>query len=131
GLLRAGSEDTLVIAGGFNHRFGGDDASQALRMDIGRSERKGWVDNERREGWTFATSLASRFGDSFTHTLALEYQNEDNRRVYWGSPAVVSDAGRMDIVPGTAGRNYNVGDGFYGQEVIWARSISEWLLANG
>lgn len=130
GLLRAGSEDTLVMAGGFNHRFGGADATQALRMDVGRSARQGWVDNERREGWTLAASWASRFSDSFTHTLALEYQNEDNRRVYWGSPAVVSGSGRMNILPGTAGRNYNVGDGFYGQEVIWGRSISEWLLGD-
>lgn len=126
GLVRMGSENTSVVAAGFNHRFGGVAPTQALRVDIGRSEREGWADNERRKGWTVATSLASRAGERFTHTLALEYQNEDNRRIYWGSPAIISDHGRMSAMPGTGGRNYNVGDGFYGQEVIWARSISEW-----
>lgn len=131
GLLRLGSQKTAVLAGGFNHRFGGDDARQALRVDVGHSQREGWADNERREGRTLAASLTSRIGGRFTHTLALEYQNEDNRRIYWGSPAVASAAGRMNILPGTAGRNYNVADGFYGQEVIWARSVSEWALGNG
>lgn len=126
GIVRIGSHDTVVLAGGFNHRFGGADATQALRMDMGHSQRKGWVDNERREAWTLAASLVSRVGDRFSHTLALEYQNEDNQRVYWGSPAVVDGRHRLSILPGTAGRNYNVGDGLYAQDVVWLRSVSEW-----
>ncbi|WP_058835781.1 TonB-dependent receptor [Luteimonas abyssi] len=126
GLARAGSHGASVLAGGVNHRFGGDAATHALRLDAARSTRDGWVDAERREGWTVAGSLASRLSPTLVHTLALEYQNEDNRRVYWGSPAIVGDSGRLEVLPGAAGRNYNVADGFYGQEVWWGRSLLEW-----
>lgn len=125
-MASAGSHGSSVLAGGINRQFGGATPSQAARLDVARSTRNGWVDAERREGWTVAASLASRLTPTLTHTLALEYQNEDNRRVYWGSPALETGAGRLFALPGSVGRNYNVADGFYGQEVIWGRSLLEW-----
>lgn len=126
GLASLGSHDSRVLAAGLNHRFATGDTAHALRLDAAYSARHGWVDAERREGWTLATSLASRLTPTLTHTLALEYQNEDNRRVYWGSPAVVGPTGRLAALPGSVGRNYNVGDGFYAQAVAWGRSVLEW-----
>ncbi|MDR7191942.1 TonB-dependent receptor [Luteimonas terrae] len=126
GLVSAGAHDSRVLAGGFNQRFGADLGAQALRVDAAYSTRSGWVDAERREGWTVATSLASRLTPTLTHTVALEYQHEDNRRVYWGSPAVIARTGRLDALPGSVGRNYNVADGFYGQDVMWGRSVLAW-----
>lgn len=126
GIASIGSFDSRVLAGGLNHRVGGDDAAHALRVDAGYSAREGWVDNERREAWTGAASWAWKLSPTLVHTLAIEAQAEDNARVYWGSPAVLGADGRLGILPGTAGRNYNVGDGFYAQDVSWARSLLEW-----
>ena len=126
GLASIGSFDSRVLAGGFNHRIGGDDAVHALRVDGGYSARDGWVDGERREAWTAAASWAWALTPALTHTLALEVQTEDNARVYWGSPAVADGRNRLDVLPGTAGRNYNVADGLYAQDVSWARSLLEW-----
>ncbi len=122
----AGSHDVRVLAGGVNHRFGGDAAVHALRFDASRSARDGWVDAERREAWTVAASLASRPSPRLVHTLALEYQDEHNPRVYWGSPATSGASGRLHALPGAVGRNYNVADGFYAQEVMWGRSLLTW-----
>ncbi|MDC7805459.1 TonB-dependent receptor [Luteimonas sp BLCC-B24] len=126
GVASIGSFDSRVLAGGLNHRVGGDDGAHALRVDAGYSARDGWVDNERREAWTGAASWAWKLSPTLVHTLAIEAQAEDNARVYWGSPAVLGADGRLGILPGTAGRNYNVGDGFYAQDVSWARSLLEW-----
>lgn len=125
-MASAGSHGSRVFAVGFNRRTGGAMPAQALRLDIAHSARSGWVDAERREALTVAASLVSRLAPALTHTLALEYQHEDNARVYWGSPAVETGAGRLVALPGSIGRNYNVGDGFYGQDVTWARSLLEW-----
>ncbi len=125
-LASAGSHGSRVFAGGVNHRFGGAVPTHALRLDIAHSARRGWVDAERREALTVAASLVSRLAPALTHTLALEHQHEDNARVYWGSPAIETGAGRLVALPGSIGRNYNVADGFYGQEVTWARSVLEW-----
>lgn len=126
GVASLGSFDSHVLAGGFNHRVGGDDAVHALRGDAGYSARDGWADNERREAWTGAASWAWKLTPALVHTLALEAQAEDNARVYWGSPAVLGADRRLRILPGTSGRNYNVGDGVYAQDVTWARSLLEW-----
>lgn len=128
GLLRAGSFGSAVIAGGINHRIGGEDATQALRIDAGHSARDGWADGEERDALVTALSFASRLGGDAVHTLALEYQDEDNDRIYWGSPAVIAPSGRLSTLPGTATHNYNVGDGYYGQQVLWARSITDATL---
>ena len=51
-------------------------------------------------------------------------------RVYqgiWGSAPFQSlyqpATGRLAVLPQTIGRNYNVADGYYGQDVRWARSL--------
>ena len=60
------------------------------------------------------------------HTLAVEFQQEDSHRPYWGTPVRQPATGRLSVLPQTVGRNYNVADGYYGQDVRWVRSLLEW-----
>ncbi|WP_170185840.1 TonB-dependent receptor [Pseudoxanthomonas dokdonensis] len=133
GMASVASDDTVVVAAGINKRLGGGqrggqqgDARNALRADISYSSSDGWADNNDRESLTTALSLASALSDNLTHTLAVEYQHEDSARPYWGTPALLSDSGKLQVLPGTETDNYNVGDGYYKQDVTWLRSLLEW-----
>ncbi|AWV07676.1 TonB-dependent receptor [Marilutibacter maris] len=120
------SHDSMLLAAGGNRVL--DDGRQAVRGDISWSDSDGWVDRNDRESLTSALSWAARLGGRVTHTLALEYQKEDSARVYWGTPALLDD-GRLRVLPGSETRNYNVGDGYYKQQVLWARSMLDWQLS--
>lgn len=100
-------------------------ARQALALDLSLRDGHGWVDAQQRSALATAASWRVRLAPGFEHTLALEYQDEDMQRPYWGTPARAID-GSMRIPAGLAGRNYNVADGRYAQDVRWARSLLEW-----
>ncbi len=129
GMVGTGSHGRQVIAGGINRRLGTDER-HALRVDAGYSAGDGWAERNRREAWTSAASLRSELAPGLTHLLAVEVQKEDSRRPYWGTPALRDDSGRLQVLPGTRTRNYNVSDGFYQQDVNWARSVLEWQASS-
>lgn len=131
GMLAAGASGARTMAAGFNQPWTHGAARHAVRVDAAHSQRHGGVDADHRRAWTLATSLTSHWGGGWSHTLALEAQDEDNARVYWGSPAVAYGDSRLGILPGTARRNYNVADGHYQQQVLWARSVLARTLASG
>src|SRR5690606_2963959 len=61
---------------------------------------------------------------------AYEYQQEDVKRPYWGTPLLNPVAGRARIDDGVRFKNYNSEDGYYGQRVHWLRSITEWQASD-
>ncbi|HEY5805628.1 MAG TPA: TonB-dependent receptor [Lysobacter sp.] len=124
-LASGGSSGSAMLAGGINRRIGGEGARDAIRADAAWSHTDGWADRNPREAATLALSWLDQITGNLSHTLALEYQDEDSKRPYWGTPAYRHD-GRLRIVDGTRTSNYNVGDGHYGQKVLWGRSLLEW-----
>lgn len=129
--IAAGSFDDRTLAMGANLRLGGDDATQALRVDASVRDGDSAIDQQQRQAQTLAASWLAQLMPVLRHTLALEYQQEDNDRPYWGTPVRQPATDRLSVLPQTVGRNYNVDDGYYGQDVLWARSLLEWTLGDG
>ncbi|MBS7458104.1 TonB-dependent receptor [Coralloluteibacterium stylophorae] len=125
-MASVGSFDSQTVAVGGNRTLGGADSGHALRVDVAHSATDGYVDRSERESWTAAASLRTQLTAALAHTLAVEHQIEDAQRPYWGTPAVADADGRLQVLPGSAFRNYNVADGHYGQDVTWVRSLTEW-----
>nr|WP_295376448.1 TonB-dependent receptor [Pseudoxanthomonas sp.] len=121
-----GSFRDRTLAMGANLRLGGDAARQALRVDVSTRDADSAFDGQRRQATTAAASWLVQWTPALRHTLALEHQREDNDRPYWGTPVRQPAQGRLSVLPGTERRNYNVADGYYGQDILWARSILEW-----
>ena len=128
-----GSYASSQISLGFNRSLGdGAGVKNYLRADVNRSNSNGYVEGNKREAWTGAFSLLTDITPDLSHTLALEYQNENVDRPYWGTPllnpasgAIVGN-GRIDS--GTRFKNYNSADGVYEQTVKWARSIIDFRV---
>ncbi len=118
-----GSFDDRMLAMGANLRAG---ESNALRVDVSARDGDSAVDAQQRQALTAAASWLLQLSPTLRHTLALEHQQEDSDRPYWGTPVRQPISGRVSVLPATVGRNYNVGDGHYGQDVRWARSLLEW-----
>ncbi|MGX5728909.1 TonB-dependent receptor [Pseudoxanthomonas beigongshangi] len=121
-----GSFRDRTLAMGTNLRLGGEAARQALRVDVSTRDADSAFDGQQRQAITAAASWLVQWTPALRHTLALEHQREDNDRPYWGTPVRQPARGRLTVLPGTERRNYNVADGYYGQDVLWARSILEW-----
>jgi iron complex outermembrane receptor protein len=115
-----------TLAMGANLRVGGDEARQAIRVDASARDGESRVDGQQREAATLSASWLVQLASTLRHTLAVELQQEDSHRPYWGTPVRQPATGRLSVLPETIGRNYNVADGYYGQEVRWARSLLEW-----
>ena len=116
-----GSHRDGTVAFGANLRDAG--ARQALAVDLSAREAAGWVDAQSRSALVTAVSWRARLAPALEHTLALEYQDEEVRRPYWGTPVQRGMDGRLRLPGGLVGRNYNLGDGRYAQQVGWARSL--------
>ncbi|HEY0503716.1 MAG TPA: TonB-dependent receptor [Lysobacter sp.] len=130
-LAGVGSYDDRTLAMGANLRLGGRDARHAVRVDLSTRDSDSAVDAQQRQALAAAASWLVQLTPALSHTLALEVQREDNDRPYWGTPVRQPAAGRLAVLPETVGRNYNVGDGYYGQDVRWARSLLEWSPDGG
>jgi len=121
-----GSFGSTGLALGANRRLG---ASNAVRLDVNRSASDGWVDGNDSEAWQVAASLLTDLRPGLSHTLAIEYQDEDVERPYWGTPLLEPTTGEGRIDRDTRFENYNSVDGFYGQEVRWLRSVLDWQIS--
>lgn len=115
-----------TLAMGANVRVGGDEGRQAIRVDASVRDSESGVDGQQREASTLAASWLVQPAPTLRHTLAVELQQEDSHRPYWGTPVQQLATERLSVLPQTIGRNYNVADGYYGQDVRWVRSLLEW-----
>ncbi|WP_372017936.1 TonB-dependent receptor [Pseudoxanthomonas sp. 10H] len=131
GQVSIGSHDDYTVAFGGNLRLGTRRVPQALALDASWRDAGSWIDRQQREALAIAGSWRVEVAPGLQHTLALEYQDEDNHRPYWGTPARQRAGGRLSVPEPAVGRNYNVGDGYYGQDVRWARSLLEWAPGEG
>ena len=95
-------------------------------MDASSRDAESGIDGQEREASTLAASWLVQVAPTLRHTLAVEFQQEDSHRPYWGTPMRQPATGRLSVLPQTVGRNYNVADGYYGQDVRWVRSLLEW-----
>lgn len=127
GRLRYGSFDDSEVSLGLNRALGGADARHFLRLDVSRGDGNGYIDRNRRETNSFAISLLSDFTPDLSHTLALEYLEDQEHSPYWGSP-VLRGRDTLKIDRSRRFENYNVGDGRYEQRVRWLRSITDYHL---
>lgn len=126
GRAAIGSFTTTDLSLGANRLLG---ASNALRLDLNRSASKGYVDGNRSQAWQVAASLLTQLRPGLSHTLAVEYQDEDVDRPYWGTPLLQPASGDGRVDTATRFENYNSADGFYGQEVRWLRSVLDWQVS--
>lgn len=127
GRLRYGSFDDSEVSLGLNRALGGVDARHFLRLDVSRGDGNGYIDRNQRETNSFAISLLSDFTPDLSHTLALEYLEDQEDSPYWGSP-VLRGRDTLKIDRSRRFENYNVGDGRYEQRVRWLRSITDYHL---
>ncbi|RMH87888.1 TonB-dependent receptor [Lysobacter pythonis] len=125
--MRIGNFTDATFAFGLNRVFG-KHAGNALRLDTSLRKGGSAIERANRNALTTSASWLTRLTPDLSHTLAVEYQRERNDRPYWGTPAFQSQTGRLLTLAETRRRNYNVQDGYYGQKVLWARSLTEWTL---
>lgn len=131
GRVRYGSYDDSEVAFGFNQALGiGLEPKHFVRLDVSRSGGNGYVDRNSRESWNVAFSLLSDLTPDLSHTLALEYQDEQEDSPYWGTPVLNPYAGELKIDKSRRRENYNVADGRYEQRVRWLRSILEYRVSD-
>ena len=128
--IRYGSFDSRELALGVNQLLTEGPVRNTLRLDISQTDSNGWADREERSAFTGALSLRTDFNERLSHTLALEYQNEQVDSPYWGTPALQPLGGEMKIDDSRSFENYNVEDGRYEQRVRWLRSITEYQLSD-
>lgn len=128
--VRLGSYDTKQVSVGLNRQISGDGGQgNFLRADFNQRTSNGWVDGNSSKSDQFAASLLSDISNRLTHTLALEYQNEQVTRPYWGTPLLNPVVGDGRILDGTRFKNYNTADGLYQQRVTWVRSLLDFRLS--
>lgn len=97
GRVRYGSYDDSEVAFGFNQALGiGPEPKHFVRLDVSRSGGNGYVDRNSRESWNVAFSLLSDLTPDLSHTLALEYQDEQEDSPYWGTPVLNPYAGEPE-----------------------------------
>ena len=87
GRLRYGSYDSSELALGVNQALSTDaDPKHYARFDISRTGGNGYMDRNERESTSMAFSILSDLTPDLSHTLALEYQEDQEDSPYWGSP---------------------------------------------
>lgn len=125
--VSGGNYRSFQVAGGVNQRFGSETSLRnTLRMDASVTGIKGWVKGSERRSRQVAASVRSDINRNLTHTFAAEHQREEVDRIYWGTPLLNPTLGQGRINPATRFVNYNSVDGFYGQDVHWLRSITDY-----
>ncbi len=128
--IRYGSYDNSELSVGANQALNpDDDIRHYARIDVSRTSGNGYIDRNKRESTSIATSLLSDISPKLSHTLALEYQEDREESPYWGSPILNPVAGTMRIDEDRRFENYNVEDGRYEQRVQWARSITDYKFS--
>ncbi len=125
--------DVRALGLSLQRSLGGTADAQVLRLDAHASRGATWTQGDDRSAWQAALSWRAPIAAGLVHTLAAERQHERVTQPYWGTPLLKNAdgavLGAIALDPATLGRNYNVVDGLYQQEVTWLRSVLQWDLA--
>lgn len=121
--------DTWETAIGVNQALNeGSGARHYARLDYSRTHTNGYIDRQENGAGNLAFSLLSDINDQLSHTLAIEYLEEQEESPYWGSPVLQPLNGKLNIDKHNRFKNYNVDDGRYEQRTRWLRSITDYRL---
>ncbi|QLF93424.1 TonB-dependent receptor [Pseudomonas sp. ABC1] len=121
--------DTREAAIGFNRALNqGPGPRHYARLDFSRNDSNGYIDRQERTAGNLAFSLLSDLSERLSHTLAIEYLEEQEDSPYWGTPVLNPQQGRLRIDRHQRFSNYNVEDGRYEQRTRWLRSITDYRL---
>lgn len=119
--------DTMETSVAFNKALNtGDGPRHYARLDYSRTSTNGYIDRQENGAGNLAFSLLSDINDQLSHTLAIEYLEEQEDSPYWGSPVLQPLVGTLHIDKHNHFSNYNVEDGRYEQRTRWLRSITDY-----
>ncbi|QXH33751.1 TonB-dependent receptor [Pseudomonas muyukensis] len=121
--------DTMETSVGFNKALNsGDGPRHYARLDYSRTHTNGYIDRQENGAGNLAFSLLSDINDQLSHTLAIEYLEEQEDSPYWGAPVLQPAVGTLHIDKHNRFDNYNVEDGRYEQRTRWLRSITDYRI---
>ncbi|WP_110973247.1 TonB-dependent receptor [Pseudomonas huaxiensis] len=127
GRVSYGRYDTMETAIGVNKALNdGDGPRHYARLDYSRTATNGYIDRQENGAGNLAFSLLSDINDQLSHTLAIEYLEEQEDSPYWGAPVLRPLGGTLHIDKHERFANYNVEDGRYEQRTRWLRSITDY-----
>jgi len=131
GRVSYGRYDTRETAIGLNKALNdGDGPRHYARLDYSRTANNGYIDRQENDAGNLAFSLLSDFNDRLSHTLAIEYLEEQEDSPYWGTPVLRPLGGTLHIDQHDRFANYNVEDGRYEQRTRWLRSITDYRFSD-
>ena len=119
--------DSWETAIGLNKALNeGDGVRHYARLDYSRTNTDGYIDRQENGAGNLAFSLLSDINERLSHTLAIEYLEEQEDSPYWGTPVLQPLDGTLKIDKDNRFNNYNVEDGRYEQRTRWLRSITDY-----